>query len=357
MNYPVAIAVLVTLTVLLSWAGLAWLGPLIFTPAVALWWARGNLDRALGFVAAGGGAGMLVGLTAGAGLAAAMLLGALYAVFALIGLMLGTGFREQAPYGQLLARVIAAVYAIACFNVVAGGDAIRANARAWLEHSVNQLQEAPAQGALEGPDPYTVESDSPGTAGQGAEATPPPQAVAAQQEEVHALLTERIAWFIEHWNALIYGVMFIMAMLTALALMAITEWTMRRAGLGSRPTGDFRALRLPDGMVWLAIAAAALWMLDRNHPLGAGRIVVWNGAIMLAGAYWLRGMAIVLFTVTALRIPPLLAVLFLVLFFLAGDAQLLLCALGFFDTWAGFRDRLARVLERRQGNGGGPDSP
>jgi hypothetical protein len=355
MKYPVVVAVLVSLTVLLSWAGQSWLGPLLFPPAVALWWARGDGQRALGLVAASGGAGVLVGITMGFGLGAGLVLGMVSTVFALLGLTLGSGFRDQAPYGQVMARVIAVLFAIACGNILLGGEALRANARAWMDLSIQQLAapantgQAPSADTVESAEPETV-GTTPDTTG---EITPgeAPAPASAVNDEIRAVVEERVAWFFEHWNALIFGTMFILAMLTALALVGLTEWAMRRGGVATRPKGDFRAVRMPDELVWLVIAAALLWMLDRNYPMAPVRVVAWNGAIILAGIYWLCGMAILLHTLAALRLPPMLVVLFLAMFFLAGDAQLLLCALGFFDTWADFRGRLDRALAKRRGNG------
>ena len=370
MKYPVAVAVLVTLTVVLSWVGLAWLGPLIFPPTVALWWVRGERGRAFGLVAAGGGAGLLVGITLGLGVPEGLVLGFMIAVFALLGLVLGKGFRDRVPYGRLLARVVAILYVIACFNVVLGGETLRANTRDMMEQSLHMAGQAPGAVApaddeddnapKETPGEKTVEKpaetpaetvESP--AGQantsgiatGPESTGPDS---ADKTEYLAMVEDYGRWVVEHWYALVFGTTFIVSMWMALALVGLTEWTMRRGGVTTRPKGDLRGLRVPDWVVWLAIAATLLWALDRNYPQDTLRIVAWNGGIMLAGVYWLCGLSILFHTVTALRLPPMLVVLFLVLFFMAGNAQLLLCVIGLFDTWADFRGRLDRALARRR---------
>ena len=77
------------------------------------------------------------------------------------------------------------------------------------------------------------------------------------------------------------------------------------------------------------------------------RLLVWNGAIALAGIYWLNGFGITVTLVAKVRVPLILVPLLILLLLIVWQAGVVLTMLGFFDTWIEFRNRLAGIPPAR----------
>jgi hypothetical protein len=175
-----------------------------------------------------------------------------------------------------------------------------------------------------------------------------------EQEMQRERVMDALQWLlVDHWADLGLGLMFGQLLLTlCVALSAACFWVRRRGGPPAR--GRFRTMRLPEWFVWVAIAVAGLWFLDRQAPAFGLRPLVWNAAAGVAAVYWVHGVAIMLF---ALVIVQPNAFLFAALLL----SWLLLCgsfwpaAIGLADTWADFRRRMrawkvtVRRAQRRQG--------
>lgn len=143
---------------------------------------------------------------------------------------------------------------------------------------------------------------------------------------------------VEQWPYLLPGAV-VAGILVATSLsLVLLQRLLLRAG-GPPISGRFRDVRPPEWLVWAAILAAVLWFVDRERPSEAIRLFAWNGAIALAGIYWLNGFGIVVVAVARVRLPQLLIPFLLLL--LLWQVGVMLALIGFFDTWIEFRNRLA----------------
>ncbi len=175
---------------------------------------------------------------------------------------------------------------------------------------------------------------------------------------LNAQMEDLVTWYDKNLPYLHWGMLFGNVFMGAILGAALLFQRLRLRGEGQKLKGSFREMRPPDWLVWLAIAAALLIFADSKWPMPAVRVLSWNGALALAIVYGLNGFSILLYGLVALRMPPLLAfVLVLILFFSA--AQSIFFVAGFFDTWWELRakfDGLRAWRERREG-GGGNGSP
>lgn len=130
---------------------------------------------------------------------------------------------------------------------------------------------------------------------------------------------------------------------------ALVAKRLRIAGRGERLPGRFRDARTPDWLVWVAIAAALLWLVEDQWPHAGLRMVTWNTAVGLVPIYWLNGFGIVLYGLKAFKITGFWYYLPLVVIFLPQTGgTLVLTSLGFFDTWWELRRRMDLVAARRK---------
>lgn len=159
-------------------------------------------------------------------------------------------------------------------------------------------------------------------------------------------------WIVEHWPYLLPGFAVAMAACGACITVSLASRLNARAG-GLEVPGRFRDMRPPEWLVWCGIAAAMLWFVDNERSNEVARFVSWNGAIALAGIYWLNGLGVFLTASVAFQWPVLLTAILLVLLLVPQTGPILAVA-GFFDTWVEFRRRLKKKMGENESEDGGP---
>ena len=346
MQYLLTLAALGAFSFALAWSGAiglspasSVLGPLVLPIAVAIQRVSRGQGRALTLVAVITGCAF-----AGAG---NVVSAGYFGLAALLGVLLGHGIERQWSYGRCVAVFACGAYLFVAGAVLATWDESRAYAVKFLDDQIEQWRDA--AGVAGTPDApsgnETVEDalDTPETAAVAA-------APGARDSQVPGL-AETVAmfrWLQQHWNETNLGLAFWPILFGALFVVGFTgRWLrlkLRRPG----PVGSFREMRPPDALVWAAIAAAVAILADRQWPNEMLRAISWNAGIGLAAVYWVNGLAVAVFTVVAVRLHPLFAVVALVLLFMSPGVHGVLCGVGFFDTWGEFRVRLVRVLEARR---------
>jgi hypothetical protein len=154
------------------------------------------------------------------------------------------------------------------------------------------------------------------------------------------------AWLDTHWVYVCFGLIFGMILLCQLLLVSLLFKRIGREAQLNQYRSAFGQLRMPEPLVWLAILVALGWFWDSYYPNDLLRIVVWNGAIMLAFVYFVNGISIVAFgaALFQLRRPTLV---FLVITLVLFNLYQLLPAVGFFDTWIDFRSWFMRIRQRQ----------
>lgn len=160
---------------------------------------------------------------------------------------------------------------------------------------------------------------------------------------------EVLDWLVQHLPYIAFGTLFGFTLLVSTVLVSAVYRKMVLEGLISPANCHFSRMRVPEHLVWVAIALAGLWFLDNWRPNDAVRFVAWNGAVAMAVVYWLNGLSITVFAMQALQVRPLVvAIIFCALFML--NLQQLLAFVGLFDTWWNFRFKVRRYIEARQRN-------
>lgn len=346
MQYLLTLAAMCALSFALAWAGVMGVGPivavigLIVLPvAVAVQRIAGSRARALTLVA---------GITVAAWLGAQNVVSAgYYGLAALLGLLLGHGIERGWSFGRCVAAVTAGAYLFLVGAVIATWDESRAYTVQLLDDQIAQLRyTAGVAGNPEtAPEDEKVEEAlvRPETAPI---AVAPPNAdakVPGLSETVAAL-----RWMQAHWDETNVGLALWPVLFGALFVVGFTGRWLRLKLRQPGPRGSFRELRPPDALVWLAIAAALAVFADRQWPNDWLRIGAWNTAIGLAAVYWVNGLAVVTYTMVAVRLHPMFAVFAMALLLFSPGVHASLCGIGFFDTWAEFRPRLERLLEARR---------
>ena len=165
------------------------------------------------------------------------------------------------------------------------------------------------------------------------------------EPEVAELLLETQRTIVEHWPYVLPGLAIGLVLIGECFALVLLQRLLLRSG-GPPIPGRFRDVRPPEWLVWLAILAAALWYADREMSNESIRLIAWNGAIALAAIYWLNGLGILVTMATRLR-QPLLLVPVMVLMVAVPQIGSVLTAIGFFDTWIEFRNRLAGIPPAR----------
>jgi len=168
------------------------------------------------------------------------------------------------------------------------------------------------------------------------------------QSEVPTQWVEMFRWSDLNYDNIALGSAFgSVLIIVAVALSVLDRWSrgpeeIRRG----RPSG-FQRARVPDWVVWVAIATALLWYADYRWPHPALRAVSWNLAIGLNCLYWLNGVSVLLFGMTMLRFRFVGVFLVLSGLIVFGFWPLL-GVFGLFDTWFDFRMRARRVAMLRR---------
>ncbi len=167
-------------------------------------------------------------------------------------------------------------------------------------------------------------------------------------------LLEMYRLFVANWRYLFFGLSFSGTLISVCVLSTLaSRWTRRWTGL-PEGVGSFSMIRPPEWLVWVVIVAAALWFADRQWPSEALRTVSWNTAIGLLTVYWLNGLGILVYGMTAWKPHPLVILGLLTLLVWAGMASML-PMLGLFDTWSDFRKRIDRLAAGRGDKQQSPD--
>ncbi len=276
----------------------------LFVLPVAYEWTLGRFRRSAGL----GGLAAGCGWMSGAGLAGL----AVYAAVSQLGLAIGHAFRRRWPFGRMLAALTALV----------AGLAVLSMAVQW-EETRHQLSIAVSQFAAQ------MEQTDGETAGMN------PAAV------------EQLKWMDLNWAYVGPGLIFASVLWGAAAALGFLAGLVRKRAPEAGPGTRFGEMRLPDWVVWLAIAAALLWFADRRWPNEVMRVVAWNSAMGLLSLYALNGLAIVVCVFHALGLSPVKTGAVSAAILLAGGMPLL-GWLGLFDTWWDFRVKAGRWIAARQ---------
>ena len=128
------------------------------------------------------------------------------------------------------------------------------------------------------------------------------------------------------------GLFIAVALLTTSA-----NYFLARTGLTrvSTPPGSDSgfAWKMPDALVWVFIASAALFL----SGLPIVKQIGLNGLVVMMTLYFLQGLAIAAFWIRRLKLPAFVRVLGVVLLLLQPLLLLLLTGVGLFDIWFAFR--------------------
>jgi len=162
-------------------------------------------------------------------------------------------------------------------------------------------------------------------------------------EGVNPQWIEAMRWMDVNYEYVALGYAFISVLtLSALTVSLLERW--RRdpeAAVRRKPTG-FQKMRIPDWVVWIAIAAALMWFADGRWPNPVLRAVSWNAALGLLGLYWLNGLSIVLYAMTLFKASAFGMFMVFSGMIIFGLWPML-GIFGFFDTWYDFRKRFRRI--------------
>lgn len=239
-----------------------------------------------------------------------------YSVIGASGLLAGAGFVRRWTYGQVTALVTGGLFVAATAYVVALWGAWDAHIDRIFESIQLSLKDAANRAGSE-----------------------------VSQDQLDAL-----NWMQAQKASLGLGIEFIGAVGLACVIVAGAAGVLRRWFGEPGPAGSFAEMRPPEWLVWLAIASALACMADAWRPSASLRFLGWNSALILAAIYWLNGLGITLYFVNAVQ--PKAVLLVLLLLVLANVGALAgLFALGFADTWAGFRGKIDEFVARRKRDG------
>lgn len=354
MRYAGAFAAVLGLGVTLAWAGLMGAGPVValaglwlLPAAVAVWGAASGWPRGFGLTAAAAGGAFL---GSGSWVAAAF-----YGLTAALGLLLSLGFRRRWTYGRCVALVAIPAYLFVAGGVLATWEESRTFAAEFLNGQLEVLRrQAGVLPETEPARPAAEEAETPvsPTVEESQETAAPASGAsqAARDASVPGLAeTARfLRWMQEHWEAINLGLALWPVLLSALFVVSFSARWLRVRGGGSVFCGSFRDLRPPDWLVWLAILAALALFAERRWPNSLLRNVSWNAAIGLAAVYWVNGMAVLVYALSAIRLHVFLAAAVFLGIAVYPGAHAVFCGVGFFDTWAEFRPRLRRAIAARR---------
>lgn len=278
---------------------------LFFVP-VAVYAARGELMRAAGLVAAAVAAAVVASRgVAASGLAA----GALIAT----GIPIGLGLAYRKSYGRVVAVATAYGLVILILTAVAGREEwseFRAEFTGRAETTLAQLK---SDGA----------------------------------NEMQIRRAELALWTAGNMLYLGFGLLCIVTLVSIGAAVTITGRWLRRSDEAFEIRGRFSTMRPPDWLAWVAIAAFGLWYADSQWPSETLRVVSWNSGVALAGIYWLNGLSIIVYALSAWKphliiyVPVLFAVFYVPYFPIF---------MGLFDTWGEFRNRIDAVIAAKKEN-------
>lgn len=132
----------------------------------------------------------------------------------------------------------------------------------------------------------------------------------------------------------------------------VTAWVNLLAGMsllnrlrpGSQPWRRFSEWRLPDWLVWPAIAGGTLLLLGGDKT---GTVAL--GVVLVCGLlYFFQGLAVFIHLLSRWRVPLALRLVFYGMLIVQSYGLLLLAILGLADVWLDFRKR--EMTNTQQGN-------
>lgn len=278
---------------------------LLMPAPIAYLWIRGRFSLAILMVCSVGSVPILV--------SEAYLFGCILLLMGATGIVLGILMRRQVSVGPAVTVMAVLIFAVAAGHTAWTWQASRTEWHNALEAYKGQFKE--------------VETS----------------------ESVESTL-DLLTWFDNNWLYISFGMLFGLVVLTTTAVVGTLYRALARQGLINPPNWRFSLMRVPEHLVWVAIALAGLWFLDDWRPNDAVRFIAWNGAIAMAVVYWINGLSITVFAVLAFQVKLALVLLVFVTAFVFNFHQLL-ALLGLFDTWWNFRLKVRQMVEARQKSG------
>jgi hypothetical protein len=138
------------------------------------------------------------------------------------------------------------------------------------------------------------------------------------------------------------GLEFTWLLLLVVVAYRVSVWIAPRLALSLPPALPFHLWRPWDELIWVLIAALAIWLAspERLRDLGL------NMAAVMVAVYAVHGLALLRYGFRRSGTARLLeGVLYVVLFFTSGLSFLMLSGLGLLDTWFDWRRLRAAVAK------------
>lgn len=279
-------------------------GAMLFPLPIAVYMAQSKWLRACGLAAASVFSGALMG-------------GAIvtYVILAVMGLLLGTGLYRGWSFNRNVAAAGGAASFLSLAAIAATWDDWILRGRAMIDQWISMSRPT-------------------------------------NEEPVDTAAFEALR---ENWAYFGAGLEVAQMLITTCLTLAIAAWALRTVLKQPAFTARFRDLRPPDAMVWLVIAVAIMWFIDRREPITALRLLSWNSGVALSALYWLNGLAVLAYALWILQSGWLtVAAIALLLTYPPFSAALGMA--GLFDTWAEFRPQLDRWQAKREAAQSNDDS-
>lgn len=158
---------------------------------------------------------------------------------------------------------------------------------------------------------------------------------------------ETFRWLDTNYNFTTLGSVFgCVLFLAAITLCLLERWQRDPEDRKRRKPTGFQRMRVPDWVVWIAIATALVWFADYRLDSPALRAVAWNLATALNYLYLLNGLSVLFYALSVFKATAFgafMAISGMILFGLWP----LMGILGLFDTWYDFRMRFRRIAMLR----------
>lgn len=233
-------------------------------------------------------------------------LAVMYALVASLGLLVGWGIAKRRAYGHIVA-----VLALSGFAMVAVVTASQWST--WSRYAAVSLEEMAAD-------------------------------MEASGTQLNKAQSEVLLWTNDHLREVTFGLAFAFAYLSACGAVSVTVLLLRRFWGDPGPKGSFARMQTPAWLVWLAIAAALMWLADFKADVPVLKVLSWNMAIAVATLYWTNGTAVVLYGLASVPRTALLTISAVMVIVLMREV---IIVMGLFDTWANVRQRIdAFVIAR-----------
>jgi len=291
-------------------SGLALPAMLLFPLPAGVLWARGRYREAMGLVA--------VAAIAGFAGSSSVTLAALYVLVAELGILLGVAANRGWTFGTCVAALTGALFLLGASSMLMNWTQSIENSHVFINARIADI-EAEVQRQAE------------------------------QQQELSegsGQLIELLLWTSDHLQYLALGAFFGMVLLFATGFTSVYRQFIATTGT-PRMRGSFSTMRVPEWLVWVAIAVAGLWLIDYQWHNEMLRVITWNTALGLSFVYWLNGLSIAAYALFAMQWHPIICFMIIGLLMVAQVGSLL-GAVGLFDTWYHFRAKVDRLIAARR---------